>query len=512
MKDSIFFSNKYYLITLLLVIVVFFIFVFFSYNEKIEEENFFLNRSLERLNSEVDIILNTYNIAADAVYNNILDSKEIKRIIYHGWEFEERRDNYRHFLKAKLESLYSDLKKYHVRQLHIHFKDGTSFLRMHRPETYGDNIFEVRESVKYVNTEKKNFVGFEEGKIFNGYRYIYPLNYEGQHIGSVEISLSFLAVTELLKDNFGGSKAFVIKTELVEDSVLAEERNNYRPSSLIENFSFDKEIYNNLLQPDNEISLDIIREINRENKDKLTAQTAAENSFIVSSRVNGNYYTGSFINIKGIDGETKAYLISYQEDDSLNFINQNFFNTILNSLIFLVMTIILLTIIFSNNSKLRFLAHNDQLTGISNRHHLNNVLEREYERYQRYNSTFSFMIFDIDHFKNINDNYGHDIGDRILKELSDLVKNNIRRTDYFGRWGGEEFVIIAAESKLQEAEKLAQKLRREIEKYNFIKDENITASFGVAEIKEESIDQLIKRADDALYRAKENGRNRVELD
>lgn len=512
MQKSIFFSNKYYLMTLILVIVVFLVFVFFNYTEKAEEEQFFLNRSLERLNSEVNVILNTYNIAADAVFNNILDSHEIKRLIYYGWNFEDRRDNYRHYLKSELEPLYQDLERYHVRQLHIHFKDGSSFLRMHRPESYGDNLFEVRESIKYVNTEEEKFVGFEEGRIFNGYRYIYPLNYNGEHLGSVEFSLSFLAVTELLKDNFGGAKAFIIKKDLIEETVFKEEQANYLSSSIFEDYSYDKEIYNNLLKADAEIDLDIIREINQRNKEELAAQTAAENSFIVSSRVDGNYYTGSFINIEGIDGETKAYLISYQENDSLNFINQNFYTTIVISFIFLALTIILLTIIFSSNSRLRFLAHNDQLTEVSNRRHLTKVLEREYERSRRYNNPFSLIIFDIDHFKSINDNYGHDQGDLILKELSKLVKKNIRKSDYFGRWGGEEFVVIAPESSLQDAEKFAEKLRREIEGYNFMEKRNITASFGAAEIKtEDNIDQLIKRADDALYRAKENGRNRVEV-
>jgi len=512
MQKSIFFSNKYYLMTLILVIIVFVVFIVFSYTEKTEEEQFFLNRSLERLNSEVEVILNTYNIAADAVFNNVLDSDKIKRIIYYGWQFEDRRDNYRHYLKAELEPLYEDLKRYHVRQLHIHFKDGSSFLRMHRPESYGDNLFDVRDSIKYVNTEERKFVGFEEGRIFNGYRYIYPLSYNGEHLASVEFSLSFQAVTELLKDNFGGAKVFIIKNELIEETVFKEEQSNYLNSSIFEEYSYDKEIYNNLLKAESEVNLNIIREVNQKNKKELAAQTAAENSFVVSSRVDGSYYTGSFINIKGIDGKTKAYLISYQENDSLNFINQNFFITIIISVVFLLLTIILLTIIFSSNSRLRFLAHNDQLTGVSNRHHLTQVLEREYDRSSRYNNSFSLIIFDIDHFKSINDNYGHDQGDLILKDLSRLVKKNIRKSDYFGRWGGEEFIVIAPESSLQDAEKFAEKLRKEIEAYNFMEKRKVTASFGAAEIKSgDNIDQLIKRADDALYRAKEKGRNRVEV-
>jgi len=507
------FFNKYYKLAIISVTIIFLIFVFFNYNQKIDEENFFLTKSLNRLQSEVNVILNTYEIAADAVFYNVINRNEIKSLIYNSWHFENRRDNFRSLLEFKMKPIYQDLQNYHVRQLHFHFKDGTSFLRMHRPNTYGDNLFGVRESIEYVNTQKKKFVGFEEGRIFNGYRYIYPLEYNNQHIGSVEFSLSFAAVTELLKNNFGGAKAFIIKSDIVEETVFEEEQKNYRTFSILNNYSYDQEIYNRLSSSANELTLKNIKDINLEKKEEIIRKAASEESFIVSTRANSNYYTASFINVQGIDGQHKAYLISYQEDDSLTFINRNFLDTIIISILFLIMTIILLTLIFSNNNKLRFLAHNDQLTEVSNRHHLTAVLEKEYERKTRYNSTFSFIIFDIDHFKSINDNYGHNTGDEILKEMSDLIKKNIRQNDYFGRWGGEEFVIIAAEIDLNSAYQLAEKLRKEIEENNFIENENITASFGVAEIgTAENIDDLIKRADDALYRAKRNGRNRVEVD
>jgi diguanylate cyclase (GGDEF)-like protein len=512
MKKPIFF-NKHYIFAIITIIVVFTIFIFFSYNEKLEEENFFLNKNLSRLQSEVNLILKSYNIAADAVFKNVINRDEINSIIYNSWHFEERRDNYRSLLKFKMDSLYQDLKNYHVRQLHFHFKDGTSFLRMHRPDTYGDNLFGVRKSIEYVNREQKNFIGFEEGRIFNGYRYIYPISYKNEHLGSVEFSLSFQAVIDLLKNNLGGSNAFIVKKQLIENTVFEEEQKNYLTFSILEDYSYDREIYYQLSAANSEIPLAIIKRINEINRNEIVKKAKTEKSFIVSARLNSKYYTGSFISVKGIDGQTKGYLISYQADDSLRFINENFTETIIISLLFLVMTVILLTLIFSNNNRLRFLAHNDQLTEVSNRHHLTAVLKKEFERKQRYKSTFSFIIFDIDHFKSINDNYGHDIGDKILKEMSDLIRNNIRQNDHFGRWGGEEFVIIASENNLDSANNLAEKLRKKVEDYNFIENENITASFGVAEIKpNENTDDLIKRADDALYRAKKNGRNLVELD
>lgn len=263
----------------------------------------------------------------------------------------------------------------------------------------------------------------------------------------------------------------------------------------------------------NKFNLAVIEEINLKNKAKLESQLKAGNSFTISQRISGSYYTGTFIRITGVDGLTKGYLISYQADQALNFISQKFLNILIIAIAFLILSLILLRIIFLNNHKLRLLAHNDELTEINNRRHLTNVLTKEFNRHQRYNSSFAFIIFDIDYFKNVNDNYGHDEGDRILKELSELIKNNIRQSDHFGRWGGEEFVLLAPETELKAAYKLAEKLRKAIAAYNFIQAENITASFGIAVIEnEENIEELIKRADNALYRAKAKGRNRVEID
>jgi len=155
----------------------------------------------------------------------------------------------------------------------------------------------------------------------------------------------------------------------------------------------------------------------------------------------------------------------------------------------------------------------DRLTGIWNRVRLEEEAPQEIARLERYGHPTSLLMVDLDHFKQVNDQYGHATGDLVLKEFCAVVQSCIRTTDILARWGGEEFVIIAVEIDIGSAYKLAEKLRKEIEKYNFIKNENITASFGAAEINSaENVDDLIKRADDALYRAKRNGRNRVEID
>ncbi len=169
------------------------------------------------------------------------------------------------------------------------------------------------------------------------------------------------------------------------------------------------------------------------------------------------------------------------------------------------------TIITEQNTKLEELAAYDQLTEIYNRRKFDEFLTAEMERSNRYKHKFSLIIFDIDHFKRINDTYGHHTGDIVLKEISSIVKNNLRTTDSVARWGGEEFAVIASETFFPNAVSLAEKLRKLIEDYNFPQAGNVTSSFGVTEyIFFETKEDLIQRTDKALYKAKNNGRNRVE--
>jgi diguanylate cyclase (GGDEF)-like protein len=157
-------------------------------------------------------------------------------------------------------------------------------------------------------------------------------------------------------------------------------------------------------------------------------------------------------------------------------------------------------------------ASTDSLTKAYNRLKFDEIIEREINRSKRYDQVLSLIAFDIDHFKTVNDNFGHLFGDYVLKTIVNLTKDNIRGVDYLARWGGEEFMIILPETGLERAEALAQRIKEEIENYKFNKIVKVTVSFGVAQFKkDDSEDTLIKRADDALYKAKNKGRNRVEI-
>jgi len=162
------------------------------------------------------------------------------------------------------------------------------------------------------------------------------------------------------------------------------------------------------------------------------------------------------------------------------------------------------------NEKLRLLSITDSLTQLFNRRKMNLEIEKEYKRSLRYKTKFSLIMFDIDWFKKINDTYGHQAGDVVLKELSNLTKEIVRSTDIVSRWGGEEFLILCAETDLNTAYSLAQRLREATENFNFSVGTKVTISIGVHEFDgKESMNELLKKVDNKLYKAKYSGRNCV---
>jgi len=160
--------------------------------------------------------------------------------------------------------------------------------------------------------------------------------------------------------------------------------------------------------------------------------------------------------------------------------------------------------------KLKELALTDELTGLPNRRALMEMLELEIERARRHRRPLSFALLDLDDFKQINDTYGHLVGDRVLRELAFLIRRNLRSTDVVGRFGGEEFMIIMPETDFNRAVYIMERIRRSTEQTFFDPVGSLSISIGVTEFREEdTLQTLIARADEHLYTAKREGKNRV---
>ena len=161
------------------------------------------------------------------------------------------------------------------------------------------------------------------------------------------------------------------------------------------------------------------------------------------------------------------------------------------------------------NEKVK-LSETDPLTNVMNRRKFEELLENLLLRAQRANLPLTIMVLDIDDFKDVNDKYGHQAGDRVLVDITRLINNCIRKHDHLIRYGGEEFVIISADSDLVGARQLAEKIRKDVETHEFNHMESVTVSLGLAELEEDDDPRtLFKRADDKLYEAKSKGKNCV---
>ena len=170
----------------------------------------------------------------------------------------------------------------------------------------------------------------------------------------------------------------------------------------------------------------------------------------------------------------------------------------------------------ANNQLLQKLAQTDPLTELHNRRHMMETLEAEFDRSSRIGSPFALLMVDLDHFKQVNDSYGHQLGDKVLQSIAWEIKDSLRQYDSAARFGGEEFALLLPETALKGANLVAERLRQSINDIEFagpLSGLKMTVSIGIATIPSDnvrSVSDLIRLADDALYAAKHNGRNRVE--
>lgn len=166
--------------------------------------------------------------------------------------------------------------------------------------------------------------------------------------------------------------------------------------------------------------------------------------------------------------------------------------------------------------KLERMAITDPVTGLFNRRRFEEMLAQEFERYRRYGAPFSCLMIDVDHFKTINDTYGHDVGDLVLKQTAQTIQGQIRGVDTVARYGGDEFAVLLSQQKREEAMKAAGRILKQVRQLRLKemkKGEKITLSIGIAALPDpdlKGMDQIVQCADYALYKAKKRGRDCVE--
>lgn len=495
----------YALITLLMLIFSSSILLILYYEKNQHEikENY-----ITTLNNEFLITMENYSEMADLFYALHINNRDIRKLFAQGVlaKTATQQDLYRQELYSRLKPMYEKLLLYNFRQLHFHTQANISFLRFHRPSKYGDDLTEIRHTVRFVNQERTFTSGFEEGRILNGYRFIYPLSYKGNHTGSVEISVSMNTIIDKLKKVFTRETQFILLKRVVKAKVFESEQTNYKEWWIDNNYVLDNAINGQCILKGTLNAKDI-----QKIREALAKYSPEGKPFCLQISINDTKNALIFLPVKNFDGIPVAYIFALAADEKIK--NQTIAFVIpFCSLVFLFISFLIFIIYYHyNQQKIEDMVSHDYLTRVLTRRIIFKILDSEYKRYKRYKTPFSVLMIDIDHFKSINDQFNHATGDVVLTALAAVLKNGIRSTDYIGRYGGEEFLIILSETTKEAAISAAELLRKRISSFDFHRVGTVTISCGVAIISDDftSPKELVDNADKKLYQAKELGRNRV---
>ena len=415
---------------------------------------------------------------------------------------------------------YKWLKSHNVRQLHFQLPEGISFLRFHRPTKFGDSLKGVRYGIDLVNQTQKPVFGFEEGRIFNGFRHIFPLFFHNEFVGSVEVSYGLDAISRVLNHKGKSSEVFILSSNIVKQKLFKEELSNYADFPFGDAWLLDKEAAETSIKM-NKIPRKTIDQINLKVKDLFIqdiSQDKTRSGYTQAVKLNDEIYTISFLPIYNTQNQKAGYILSYEQDTFLPniYTNETRFQVIILLLIITlsVLVYIFLKIRLNTLRKIQRSAIQDDLTGIYNRKGYSKTMPNLLEHAQKYNEPLGMIFFDVDHFKKFNDNYGHSVGDEVLVTISHLVTTNLREPDFFSRWGGEEFIVVIPNTDLERLTLIAEKLRIAIQNHKFTQlNLHVTSSFGITmNTAEDDEKTLLNRADQLLYKAKEKGRNIVVSD
>jgi len=291
-----------------LTIFLFFLAVnfWFIYDSHIDNREEILRESYNVNELNIHKIIDKYKVNSDVTFENLINTPQILELFAKASDQntaiqQEVRQSIYHLLKRP----YENLKKIaNVRQLHFHLPDGKSFLRMHRPNKYGDPLFDVRYSVKQTNQKKIFTQGFEEGRIFNGYRFVYPINNGNKHLGSIEISISMAAIINSLENVYKKNYCFILDSAVIDKKVFDNEKGNYAPSIFGTSFAVDKGVDSPACKsPDPDLmKLTQSSDIER----KLKNKEAISDVF----RVNGHIYIIHMIPYKNVPLQKNEWVLS----------------------------------------------------------------------------------------------------------------------------------------------------------------------------------------------------------
>lgn len=470
-----------------------------------------LEKEFETHHAGLESLRLSFDIIAKTTFETSINTPHITKLMAKAIQADSQTQAaLRGQLHQELNKLYLTLENNNVRQLQFHLPGSISFLRFHRPNKFGDSLQGIRPSVDWVNQTHQSVSGFEEGRIFNGFRHVFPLFDDGNFVGTVELSYSFEAIRQQAKTLYPAHYDLILAKSVVEKTNFVEERSNYSVSSLSPDFYSDNQLE---AVVDPLISRELLVTINQKIQKQFKKILLSDTYGVCMTTIDDQDYLVMFNPLQSFDRHKVGYVIAYVLDKEIASIQKNFIAMFLMVILFATVVTSLLTgLVYRlrlNQSLLSALANTDKLTKVANRSYIASQIKYFIGYTSRHQQSLSLIFFDIDYFKKINDNYGHQVGDEALVDLCRIIQKRLRESDILGRWGGEEFIIILPNTPLSQACSVAEELRIIIEKYHF-RHGPMSCSFGVVQLEEgEGRESVIARADHFLYEAKKSGRNRV---
>jgi len=301
---------------LLVPIVLIIAYVVLSYfqasQKQLEEQH--LGAQISNLEVAYTQVLEGYQRSAQIIFSEVVDQPEVLSLMAEANSPLEAEQNVaRDQLYNLLIDSYEELSELNLRQLHFHLPDNTSFLRFHRPNRYGDDLTDVRYTIMVTNRDLVPMVGFEEGRIYNGFRYLFPLFYEGTHVGSVETSVSFTAVQVDLNESLEGGTTFILKSEEVDAKVFEDEQSNYVISDISEAYAYDRAVVESYA--DEDMPWATIEAINAALDDATVARLNTGESFTAYVNANDENYNVTFMAVNNVQDQHVGYVLSYKADE-----------------------------------------------------------------------------------------------------------------------------------------------------------------------------------------------------
>lgn len=433
----------------------------------------------------------------------------------------------RQLILKHLEKAWAELTdKYSIRQLHYHFGPGsTSFLRVHKPNKFGDNMDDLRHIIVDTNRDHQPRTGFELGRVYAGLRSTHPVYGMNPHTqskefaGTLEVGTSYKLILKDSYQSLGYEAAVFLKKALVKEKVWkindAESLHESRNTNCFVEAATSQYV------------LDLLSDCTNSKKKLIIEKD--EKSYYIFNRPLYDY-KGSLMTPKKPVGRISIVKdISEQKDRFVHDMRILFFYAFIAFVMVEVLvyyavkktTQVLTTVIKEKTAEIEGLKNFyknksiiDGLTGLHTRSYFMERLRVEQNRALRDEIPLSVIMLDIDHFKAVNDNYGHLIGDKAIKAVAVEIHRSLRKPDIDGRYGGEEFCIALPNTCLDAAKEVAERLRSRIENIEIALDNDstikFTASFGVAQwnLKHTNV-EFVNQSDLRLYQSKQNGRNCV---